>query len=563
MDQRIVLPALVIVLLCAALIRLHGLDLQSLEADEIFTFAIADPDNSLLEVLSIPLHNTPTAKPALYFLMTHFFLRLHDHDFLLRFPSMAFGVLGVAATYSVGAALFGKKEGLLAAFLLCLSPLHIRYSQWSRFYTTLIAFSLLSLLLLYRGTYDGGSKRWGGFIGATVLNLYTHLFAFLVLLSEGVFFAVVWLRDFFVSRGASRRTGDPSCDQLEKRRIFVHKRALLNAILSVVIICVAYLPMAPHVVASLIGPKGLAEEAETPGMELSLAFFRSLLTEWSAGSAIGLLIFVALFLVGIVVSLNSARLALLLGLLWMVVPLAVLFAAPVQHRFYSRYLAFQLPIYLVFVARGLTRCGSAIGSVLERFGEGKGQRSWVGLSLGVIIAGAVSLWPLRAYYGERLSDWRAAGNFVADMMLPGEQLVVRNPGYQIALAHYDERLEEVDCGVASPRDPLPSDLSYERGIWFVGKEGRKNEMSGLEEELAALIGDPIFKMVFEGHGDHTAPGAGESMFWDVWVLYARDGMDEGEVAELYKRALDILPPHSTGFVHQALQDLAGEQQASE
>jgi 4-amino-4-deoxy-L-arabinose transferase-like glycosyltransferase len=124
MDQRIVLPALVVVLLCAALIRMYGLDLQSLEADEIFTIGIADSDNSLLEVLSIPLHNTPMAKPALYFLMTHFFLRLQDHDFLLRFPSMAFGVLGIAATYAVGAALFGKKEGLVAAFLLCISGTH-------------------------------------------------------------------------------------------------------------------------------------------------------------------------------------------------------------------------------------------------------------------------------------------------------------------------------------------------------------------------------------------------------------------------------------------------------
>jgi hypothetical protein len=558
MDQRIVLPALVVVLLCAALIRMYGLDLQSLEADEIFTIGIADSDNSLLEVLSIPLHNTPMAKPALYFLMTHFFLRLQDHDFLLRFPSMAFGVLGIAATYAVGAALFGKKEGLVAAFLLCISPLHVRYSQWSRFYTTLITFSLLSLLLLYRGMYSGGSKRWAGFIGATVLNLYTHLFAFLVLLSEGVFFAVVWLRDFALSRGASRRARDPGSDQFHKRRIFVHKHTLLNAILSVVIISIAYLPMAPHVLASLIGPKGLAEEAETPGMELSLAFFRSLLTEWSAGSAIGLLVFAALFLVGIVVSLKSDRLALLLGLLWMVVPLAVLFAAPLQHRFYSRYLAFQLPIYLIFVARGLTGCGSAIGSVFERSGGGKGQRSCLGLSVGVIILGAVSLWPLEEYYGERLSDWRAAGNFVADMMLPGEQLIVRRPGNQIALAHYDERLEEVDCVVARPRDPLPSDLRHERGIWFVGKEGRKNEMSGLEEELAALGSGPLFKMVFEGHGDHTAPGAGESMFWDVWVLYARDGMDSDEVLPMYERALDMVPAYASDFVRTAVRDLAPE-----
>lgn len=88
-------------------------------------------------------------------------------------------------------------------------------------------------------------------------------------------------------------------------------------------------------------------------------------------------------------------------------------------------------------------------------------------------------------------------------------------------------------------------------------------MSGLEEELAALSGGPVFKMVFEGYGDHTAPGAGESMFWDVWVLYAREGVDRAEVIELYNQALDVVPAYATSFVHRALQDLSTEEKASE
>ncbi len=152
-GSRTVRLAAVIIILCAALLRTHRLDFKSLDADEVFTVAIGDSDNSLLDVLSIPLHNTPTAKPAFYFLVTHFFLRLEDHDFLLRFPSLAFGVLGVAATYAVGTKLFGRKEGLTAAFLLCISPLHVRYSQMARFYPLLMTFSLLSLYFLYRTTF--------------------------------------------------------------------------------------------------------------------------------------------------------------------------------------------------------------------------------------------------------------------------------------------------------------------------------------------------------------------------------------------------------------------------
>jgi len=563
MDNKVVRLALVILLLCAALLRIYGIGFKSLEADEIFTIGIADPENSLLEVLSIPLVNTPIAKPAFYFLVTHLFLRLEDHDFLLRFPSMAFGVLGVAATYAVGAALFGRKEGLVAAFLLCISPLHIRYSQWSRFYTMLITFSLLSLHFLYRGMHEGDRKSWVGFIGTTVLNLYTHLFAFFVLLSESIFFVLAWLYGSGLSRKAQRGVENRGHKQTPQRWIFAHRRSVLTLITSLAIVGVAYLPMAPHLLASLGGPKGLAEEAETPGLEPGLSFFRGLLAEWSAGSGLAILIFLALFVLGILVSLRNRRMEAVLALVWMSVPFVVLFAVPIQHRFYPRYLVFLLPIYLIVIAEGLTACGIGLAGMVERVSGEKGRYSWMGLAVGLAILGVLSLSSLHGYYGERTSDWKAAGTFSADMISPGEAIIVRRPGNQIALLHYDERLEDVEVGVARPRDPLPSDLQYEKGIWFVGKEGRKSEMSGLEEELAALSGGPVFKMVFEGYGDHTAPGAGESMFWDVWVLYAREGVDRAEVIELYNQALDVVPAYATSFVHRALQDLSIEEKASE
>lgn len=563
MDNKTVRLALVIILLCAALLRIYGIDFKSLEADEIFTIGIADPENSLLEVLSIPLVNTPIAKPAFYFLLTHLFLVLEDDDFLLRFPSMSFGVLGVAATYAVGAALFGRKEGLVAALLLCISPLHIRYSQWSRFYTMLITFSLLSLHFLYRGMHTGDRESWVGFIGTTVLNLYTHLFAFLVLLSESMFFVLAWLYGLGPPRKAQRGVENRGHKQTPQRWIFANSRSVLTLITSLAIVGIAYLPMAPHLLASLGGPKGLAEEAETPGLEPGLSFFRGLLAEWSAGSGPAILIFLALFVLGILVSLRSRRMEAVLALVWMSVPFVVLFAVPIQHRFYPRYLVFLLPIYLIVIAKGLTACGIGLAGMLERVYGEKGRYPWIGLAAGLAILGVLSLSFLYGYYGERTSDWKAAGTFSAEMISPGEVIIVRRPGNQIALSHYDERLEDVQIGVARPRNPLPSDLQYEKGVWFVGKEGRKNEMSGLEEELTTLSGGPVFRMVFEGYGDHTAPGAGESMFWDVWVLYTHDGLDKAQVIELYKQTLHIVPAYATAFVHRSLQDLAPEEKASE
>ena len=520
-GSRTVRLAAVIIILCAALLRTHRLDFKSLDADEMFTVAIGDSDNTLLDVLSIPLHNTPTAKPAFYFLVTHFFLRLEDHDFLLRFPSLAFGVLGVAATYAVGTKLFGRKEGLTAAFLLCISPLHVRYSQMARFYPLLMTFSLLSLYFLYRGMFAADGRGWVGFVVATVLNLYTHLFAFFVLLSLSLFFILTWLRHL-VLRGRSRSAVDNQGHASKSWSWAVtHRSSILILVASLVVVAVAYLPMVPHLLDSIAGPKGIAEGAETPGLELSLSFFRGLLAEWSTGPGVGPLIFLVLILVGFLASLRNQRTQVSLVTLWMVVPFITLFTLPLQHRFYSRYLVFLLPLCLMVIARGLTACDDLVAWTWERIRGEKYTSYPLCLAAGLLVLSAVTLPSLQGYYAEIVSDWRSAAVFVGNSISPGEIIIVTRPQNQVALLHYDGRLQAAEFRIVRHRDPLPPDLQYQEGIWFVGKQGRRNEISQLQDELAAAVEGQVFRTVFKGYGDHTAPGAGESMFWDVWVLHTR------------------------------------------
>jgi uncharacterized membrane protein len=522
MDSgKIARVALIIMLLLATLLRMYRLDSKSLESDEIFTVGIAAPENTWLDVLSIPLHNTPVAKPAFYFLIAHLFLCVEDHDFLLRFPSLAFGVLSVAATYAVGTALFGRKEGLVAALLLCISPLHIRYSQMARFYSLLMAFSLFSLYFFYRGTLTGERRSWIGFTVVTVLNLYTHLFAFLILLSESLFFLLLWLRGYVMRRGLQSTLDNPIRNLSSQPWVTVHRRSVLILVVSLMIVGLAYLPMVPHVLDSLGGPKGIAEEAETPGLELSLSFFEGLLAEWSTGPGIGSLIFIVLFVTGLLAALRNQRMAISLALLWMVVPFAVLFIVPMQHRFYPRYLIFLLPLYLIVIAGGVTACGDFVAWAWERIRRKQYRGYWVGLAVGLVILSALSMSPLQVYYREIMSDWRAAAVFLANAMSPGETIVVRWAPSQIALVHYDGRLKDAEFRVVTPQDPLPEDLQYHEGIWFVGKEGRNSGMSKLEDELTAMIEGPLVRTVFEGYGDHYSPGAGESMFWDVWILHTQ------------------------------------------
>jgi len=209
------------VLVVALGLRLWGLDARGVWQDEIFTAAIASPENRLAEVASIPLYNTALPAPPLYFLVTHLLLRLGDNDLLLRFPALIFGVLGVAATYPLGVRLLGRRDGVLGAFLLALAPFHVRYSQDARFYTLLAFLSLLSAYALYRGVVHRERAWLALFSVATVANLYNHLFAFLVLGAEVIFVVGLWAANL----ATARRAGGPEAPRRRPRRPAPPRRA--------------------------------------------------------------------------------------------------------------------------------------------------------------------------------------------------------------------------------------------------------------------------------------------------------------------------------------------------
>ena len=283
-SRWVAVAVLIGVLLVATGLRLWNLDFRGLWQDEIFTAAIASAENSLTGVVSIPLYNTALPAPPLYFLMTHCFLFFVDNDFALRFPALAFGVLGVAMTYTFGARLFGKTEGVVGALLLAIAPFHIRYSQDARFYTLLVLLSLLSGYFLYRGISSGERKWFAGFVVCTVMNVYSHLFGFLVLAAETVFVIGLWAAASLAAlrgRARSRDEGEAAASSLDRR-------AALAFVVSLIIIALAYAPMAPHLLRGLGGTKGLGGAGR--GVAESLSFVLQALDSWGLGSGWRILI---------------------------------------------------------------------------------------------------------------------------------------------------------------------------------------------------------------------------------------------------------------------------------
>lgn len=65
-------------------------------------------------------------------------------------PPLVFGIFSILLTYTLASRFTGKKGGLLTSFLLCVSPVHIWYSQEARPYSGALFFLLLAIFSYYK-----------------------------------------------------------------------------------------------------------------------------------------------------------------------------------------------------------------------------------------------------------------------------------------------------------------------------------------------------------------------------------------------------------------------------
>ncbi len=140
----------------ATALRLHGIVSWAFEHDEAFTYFRA------LELAQL------NARP-LYFLIHRAFLELLPHDpFYQRLPSLAFGLAGVWATWVLGRRVFGTVAGLVAAGLVAISPWHIFFSQFARYWSLVY---LLSAVLYHVLPHAVDTDRRGRYLAALALIL--------------------------------------------------------------------------------------------------------------------------------------------------------------------------------------------------------------------------------------------------------------------------------------------------------------------------------------------------------------------------------------------------------
>lgn len=135
------------ILFLGFVLRVHLLDQQSLWWDEAKTVSrtlLPIPD-LLSDILSKRHH-----LPLFFLLVRPWFALVGSSEFGARFFSVICGVISLPITYKMARLIGGKMVGLVAAFLLAISPFHIWYSQEARMYTMVTLLILVSHYFVFR-----------------------------------------------------------------------------------------------------------------------------------------------------------------------------------------------------------------------------------------------------------------------------------------------------------------------------------------------------------------------------------------------------------------------------
>lgn len=503
------------IVLLGAFLRIYRLDYKSLWMDEMGQVLTA-MRGSVLEVIA---ESSSHLSPPLDYIILHYFLFLGNTDFIVRLPAAIFGTLSIIMAYRLGKVLFGEKEGLVSALLLSVSPIAVWYSQEARMYSLFMFLSLLSLFFFITALQKKNDMWWLGFVFSTVLCLYTHYFAFFVVLNEMLIFVFLLYRN---RPGHNTRPVSFTFD----------RNTILSFILSIVIIFSLF---TPYIGVFANQTEGFRKELEY-GLAPDASFFTNILGGLGfhqvdtappvlGSTAAGLLrlslllLFMLTFFCGTLAGRKGYEEQNALVLIWVMVPVVFSFILSyyMGPMTTTRNMIFILPVFLLGISKGITVMAGSINSLPDdRFGRTSGDRlmknrhTAVVLIILLVFAGIGTASIFQGYERQK-EDWRGTSEYLSAHVRGGE-LVVTFQDLTNHLGFYYTG-DDVDLVVLTKDTPGSEFLrvaleGYDK-IWFVS-----SPYSGVDEELLDwLDSNCVLERagVQEGSGGQLEKGAIYSM----------------------------------------------------
>jgi mannosyltransferase len=397
--------ALLIVILAATALRLYRLDGPSLRGDEAFSIMYAR--NTPQEMLRSFTSSTEPHPPLSFFLLHYWGQVAGQSEFALRFTSVWFGVLCVVLIYALGQRLWDERVGLAAAGLLAINPFYIWHAQEARMYAILAALTMASTLLYVALLARRGWGWWAGYGALTALAVYTHYYAALIAIAQGLYAALYVLL--------------PSRTNERRQRV----GALLRWGAGLGVAGALYLPwLLPSL--SILGAYQGSARSQLPFFE---PIYRCLLvfgqgqTLPRQASVWFVPLWGGLLAGGVLVAWRRTRASAAWASLYLGVPWAVIFVDSLRRpAFDERYFMVSTPPYYLFVALAL------VALVDGR----RAARAWrvLGGLAGTAILAVCGVSLYNHYYNPayaRAPDWRALNAYIIEHARPGDVVVLNYP----------------------------------------------------------------------------------------------------------------------------------------
>lgn len=303
-----------------------------------------------------------------HYLFVHFSSLFSSNIEWLRLPSILFGVASVILLFYTIRKIADNRVALFSAFMLALSPMVIEFSQQILHYSYFVFFTILTLYFYFDIIFEKKLrlKTVLLFILATILNIGTHLSAFLVLQLQGIFLIIYYIAHLKASAA-------------KLKAFFSNRTNTFAALLFITIVIlianrISYLHVFTNysqfnLSAPITLGYSLTAQLKTQTITtFSLAFYKALFTWFGNGGGFQLILFFSLFLIGLVLLAVRRFWTAVFVAVWVGGPFLLLYLSRLSHWFEEKYFIFVIPIYLFTISYAVI---SLIGWFVKKTKDGR------------------------------------------------------------------------------------------------------------------------------------------------------------------------------------------------
>jgi uncharacterized membrane protein len=182
------------ILVLALALRTHNFSATGIWSDEGVTLNLIH--KSIFEIIKESLSDV---NAPLYNLVVHLWSLIFGYSLsAVRFFSVICSVLTVLVVFKASDRNFGRSTAIIASTLICLSNIHIYYSEEARCYALLCLFAALSLFYFLELLKEPNAKNLILYSLFSLLAIYTQLFFGFQILIQGLILVFYYRKNFLL-----------------------------------------------------------------------------------------------------------------------------------------------------------------------------------------------------------------------------------------------------------------------------------------------------------------------------------------------------------------------------